>query len=61
MGFLEDLEEDKDLRQNVDIYVDRDHVAASDTDEETPRVTLQEMLEDLKLEDNAEVEMKDEE
>ncbi|XP_048589941.1 60S ribosomal export protein NMD3 [Nematostella vectensis] len=50
--FLADLEEDKTLRQNVNIYVDRDHMPESDAeDEEIPKISLQEMLEDLKLED----------
>lgn len=52
--FLDDLEEDPNLRQNVHIYRDRDKVAvdADDTDDdECPKISLQEMLEDLHLDD----------
>lgn len=53
MDFLEDLEEDPVLRQNVNIYADKekmDSMMAVDTDEledDAPKITLQEMLEDL--------------
>ena len=53
MDFLEDLEEDPMLRQNVNIYADKqkmESMMAVDTDEleeDTPKITLQEMLEDL--------------
>jgi len=51
-AFLGDLEEDKTYRQHVNIYVDRDHKGASeDDDDEPPRISLQEMLEDLHLEE----------
>jgi len=51
-AFLGDLEEDKTYRQHVNIYVDRDHKGASeDDDDEAPRISLQEMLEDLHLEE----------
>lgn len=51
-AFLGDLEEDKTYRQNVNIYVDRDYKGApEDDDDETPKITLQEMLEDLHLEE----------
>ncbi|KAL9962258.1 hypothetical protein ACROYT_G031342, partial [Oculina patagonica] len=50
-AFLGDLEEDKTYRQHVNIYVDRDYKGASeDDDDEAPRISLQEMLEDLHLE-----------
>ncbi|CAH3020907.1 unnamed protein product [Porites evermanni] len=51
-AFLGDLEEDKSYRQNINIYVDRDYKGApeSDDDTEAPRISLQEMLEDLHLE-----------
>lgn len=55
-GFVEDLEEDPEYRKNVNIYVDRSHMA-SDTDEDgAPRVTLQEMMDDLTLADDVEME-----
>lgn len=51
-AFLGDLEEDKTYRQHVNIYVDRDYKGASeDDDDEAPRISLQEMLEDLHLEE----------
>lgn len=51
-AFLGDLEEDETYRQNVNIYVDRDYKGASDDDdEETPKISLQEMLEDLHLDE----------
>jgi len=55
MDFLEDLEEDPIIRQNVNIYADKDKVEAMmavDTDhleEDAPQITLQEMLEDLAI------------
>ncbi|KAK3744403.1 hypothetical protein QZH41_012165 [Actinostola sp. cb2023] len=49
--FLADLEEDKDYRKQVNIYVDRDHIPESDPEDDIPKISLQEMLEDLKLED----------
>lgn len=51
--FLEDLEEDPIVRQNVNIYKDASKIAvdADDTtdDEETPQISLQEMLDDLNI------------
>lgn len=53
MDFLDDLEEDPMLRQNVNIYADKEKMEAMmavDTDEleeDAPKITLQEMLEDL--------------
>jgi len=52
--FLEDLEEDPTTRQHVNIYRDREKMAVDldDTDDEdVPRITLQEMLEDMQLDD----------
>ncbi|KAL5013913.1 hypothetical protein ScPMuIL_008183 [Solemya velum] len=54
--FLEDLEEDPAYRQNVNIYVDHNKVAVDtdDTDDEgAPRISLQEMLDDLHLNEDA--------
>jgi len=51
--FLDDIEEDKDFRQNINIYRDfKVQVAASESDaEDLPTVGIEEMLEDLNLED----------
>ena len=51
--FLEDLEEDPAFRQNVNIYKDasRMQVESSEVGEEIPQITLQEMLEDLRIDD----------
>ncbi|XP_043223415.1 60S ribosomal export protein NMD3-like isoform X2 [Amphibalanus amphitrite] len=54
--FLEDLEEDPSVRGNVNIYRDATKVAVDLDDEggyEGPQVTLQEMLEDLQLGEDA--------
>ncbi len=53
MGFLEDLEEDMDYRKNVNIYLDRNkEIAVESSDEDdAPRISLQEMLDDLHLTD----------
>jgi nonsense-mediated mRNA decay protein 3 len=54
LDFLEDLEEDPATRQHVNIYRDREKMAVDldDTDDEdVPRITLQEMLEDMQLDD----------
>ncbi|KAG1658197.1 60S ribosomal export protein NMD3 [Nymphon striatum] len=52
--FLEDLEEDVNYRQNVNIFVDHDKIKV-ETDEseleDIPRITLQEMMDDLILDD----------
>lgn len=49
--FMDDLEEDKDLRQNINIYKNPDigiESAAEDDDyEDVPRISLEEMMEDL--------------
>ena len=51
--FLEDLEEDSTIRQNINIYKNPAKMAVEvdDADEETPQITLQEMLEDLRISD----------
>ncbi|XP_071115506.1 60S ribosomal export protein NMD3-like [Haliotis cracherodii] len=54
--FLEDLEEDPSVRQNVNIYLDRNKLAVDtdDTDDEgVPQISLQEMLEDLHIAEDA--------
>lgn len=54
--FLDDLEEDPDLRQNVNIFKDSSKLIPVDTndgiDPSVPRITLEEMLDDLVLEDD---------
>ena len=53
--FLEDLEEDPDYRQQVNIYKDSTKpqmpVDVNDMDPSIPRITLEEMLDDLVLDD----------
>lgn len=53
--FLEDLEEDPQLRQNVNIFRDSSKQIPVDTndmdDPSVPKITLEEMLDDLNLED----------
>lgn len=53
--FLDDLEEDPDLRQNVNIFKDNTKQipvdSGEDTDENVPRITLAEMLDDLVIDD----------
>ena len=52
--FLDDLEEDPELRQNVNIFKDATKVMPVDTSEldpSVPRITLEEMLDDLVLDD----------
>lgn len=47
---MDDLEEDKDLRQNINIYVNPDvgiTSATEDDDDDAPRIGLEEMMEDL--------------
>lgn len=52
--FLEDLEEDPELRQNVNIYRDQTVVVETDTDEDgLPTISLQEMLDDLHIAEDA--------
>ncbi|XP_072037881.1 60S ribosomal export protein NMD3-like [Amphiura filiformis] len=55
IGFLEDLEEDTEYRRNINIYRDKNKVPVeqSDTEEEdAPKISLQEMLDDLHLTDD---------
>jgi len=52
--FLEDLEEDPDIRERINIYKKQVEEVATDTegeDEEIPRVSLAEMLDDLNIEE----------
>lgn len=54
--FLEDLEEDPDMRQNVNIFKDsRKQALPVDTndmaDDMLPQITLEEMLDDLVIDD----------
>lgn len=61
--FLEDLEEDPQLRQNVNIFKDQarqqQQQMAVDVDDmvdpSVPRITLEEMLDDLVLKDDDEM------
>lgn len=54
--FLDDLEEDPQLRQNVNIFKDSSKMIPVDIndgiDPSVPRITLEEMLDDLVLEDD---------
>lgn len=55
MDFMEDLEEDTVIRQNINVFKDKNKIEnrmAIDEDEieNIPQITLQEMLEDLHLE-----------
>ena len=56
---MEDLEEDPELRQNVNIFRDPSKQIPVDTDDmddpNAPRITLEEMLDDLALEDDVEM------
>lgn len=53
--FLDDLESDPQLRQNVNIFKDASKIMPVDTndmmDPSVPRITLEEMLDDLVLDD----------
>jgi len=49
--FLDDLEEDKDLRAGVNIYKDPTKALVAGEDGDYPTVGLEEMLEDLHMED----------
>lgn len=55
--FLDDLEQDPQLRQNVNIFKDSTKPIPVDIndgmDPSEPRITLEEMLDDLVLEDDA--------
>lgn len=54
--FLDDLEEDPQLRQHVNIFKDSSKMIPVDVndgiDPSVPRITLEEMLDDLVLEDD---------
>lgn len=54
--FLDDLEEDPQLRQNVNIFKDSTKIIPVDVndgiDPSVPRITLEEMLDDLVLDDD---------
>lgn len=47
--FMDDLEEDKDLRQNINIYKNPDveFESAAEDEDGAPRISLEEMMEDL--------------
>ena len=54
--FLEDLEEDPELRKNVNVYKDKNKIVGempvdqdSISDSEIPQITLAEMLDDLDI------------
>jgi len=52
--FLDDLEEDPELRQNINIFRDTRKQIPVDTNEidpSIPQITLEEMLDDLVIED----------
>ena len=52
--FLNDLEEDTELRQHINVYKDARKIAVDqgEEDDEIPQITLAEMLDDLVLEKN---------
>lgn len=47
--FMDDLEDDKDLRQNINIYknAEVEVESAAEDDDSAPRIGLEEMMEDL--------------
>lgn len=53
--FMDDLEEDPELRRNVNIFKDKNNMAVdvfdTDYDSNCPRITLEEMLDDLDIDD----------
>ncbi|XP_012143485.1 60S ribosomal export protein NMD3 isoform X2 [Megachile rotundata] len=53
--FLEDIEEDPEMRQNINIFRDKKKVIPVDTNElpdlSCPQITLEEMLDDLAIDD----------
>ena len=55
--FLEDLEEDPDLRQNVNVYKDHSKIDVDGTESESgdefPRISLADMLDDLAIGEDA--------
>lgn len=55
---MDDLEEDKEYRQNVNIYKKSNTLAVDINDMEdpnAPRITLEEMLDDLVIESDEEM------
>lgn len=52
---MDDLEEDPALRQNINIFKDKNKIIPVDSNDEcdpsVPRVTLEEMLDDLVIDD----------
>lgn len=59
--FLDDLEEDPELRANVNIFRDKTKQIPIDTDcidPLTPQITLEEMMDDLVIEDEEMIEIK---
>lgn len=58
--FMNDLEEDKEYRQNVNIYKKPDVVPVDTNDMDDPNIptiTLEEMLDDLVLNDDNDIDM----
>ncbi|GFS98675.1 60S ribosomal export protein NMD3 [Nephila pilipes] len=54
--FLEELEEDEEYRQGVNIYKDHDKIPIDEDDDlgdDIPKISLQEMLEDMTISDDA--------
>lgn len=52
--FLEELEEDPEMRQNINIFRDTSRqipVDSKDVDSNMPQISLEEMLEDLVIDD----------
>ena len=59
--FLQDLEEDPDLRQNINVYKDSRKIQVQVDDSESdgehiPQITLEEMLDDLVLDQGSKME-----
>ena len=59
--FLQDLEEDPDLRQNINVYKDSRKIKVQVEDSESdgeniPQITLEEMLDDLVLDQGSNME-----
>jgi nonsense-mediated mRNA decay protein 3 len=62
-AFLDDLEEDPAYRQQVNIYLDKSKRIPVDINDQEdpnePKITLEEMLDDLHLEDSEMIEVCD--
>lgn len=59
--FMDDLEEDRDYRQTINIYKKPDAMPVDIDDMEDPNepcITLEEMLDDLNIDDEADDQMK---